>query len=53
VRQKKLPECLRCGRTVPKRRRATSDYCTDKCAREQHDADERSAADERAAQEEI
>jgi hypothetical protein len=45
------PKCLRCGRTVPPRRRATSDYCTDKCARDQQRDDEASAASERAAQE--
>jgi len=47
-----IPKCLRCGRAVPAHRVATSDYCTDKCAREQHKADEASAASERAAQEE-
>lgn len=49
-RRRTAPRCQRCGRVVPLRRRATSDYCTDQCARDQQRDDEASAASERAAQ---
>lgn len=48
MRTKKLPECMRCGRTVPKVRRKLSDYCTDRCAKQQAHEDRESAKSERA-----
>jgi hypothetical protein len=47
------PKCLRCGRTIPPRRRATSDYCSVTCAIQQEREDAVSQASERAAQDEI
>jgi len=51
MRAAKQNKCHRCGRLIPRKRREVSDYCTDRCARQQQVEDEASAKSERAIQE--